>query len=134
MAEMQCLVVTPEETAVDEKVTFVALPLFDGEKGISPGHAPLIGRMGAGELRLKTTEGKTLRYFIDGGFVQISDNVVSIMSNRAIPAASLSVDEAQELLKTAASQKANSEELLDAREKALNQAHAQLRVAKRDTK
>jgi len=131
MAELHCLVVTPEETAVDEKVTFVALPLFDGEKGVSAGHAPLIGRMGAGELRMTTVDGKTLRYFIEGGFVQIADNVVSIMSNRAIPASSLSVEEAEELVKSASSEKANSEELLEAREKAVHQARAQLRVAKK---
>ncbi len=131
MAEMQCLVVTPEETAVDEMVTFVALPLFDGEKGVGVGHAPLIGRMGTGELRLTTTDGGIKRYFIDGGFVQIADNVISIMSNRAIPAAKLKVEEVQEQLKTAAEQKANSDELLDARDKAVATARAQLRVAER---
>ena len=131
MAEMKCLVVTPEETAVDEAVTFVALPLFDGEKGVANGHAPLIGRLGVGELRLQTTEGKTKTYFIDGGFVQIADNIVSIMSNRAIAASSINADEIREKLKEVAEQKANSDELLDARDKAISSARAQLRVAER---
>ena len=131
MAEMQCLVVTPEETAVDEMVTFVALPLFDGEKGVGIGHAPLIGRMGTGELRLTTADGGIKRYFVDGGFVQIADNVISIMSNRAIPASKLKVEEVQEQLKAAAEQKANSDELLDARDKAVATARAQLRVTER---
>ena len=131
MAEMKCLVVTPEETAVDENVTFVAVPLFDGEKGVAPGHAPLIGRLGVGELRLQTTDGKTLRYFIDGGFLQIADNVVSLMSNRAVAASSLNAEELRDKIKEAANQKANSAELLDAREKAVFAARAQLRVAEK---
>ncbi len=44
MAQLQCIVVTPEATVLDEMVDFVALPLYDGEIGIAPGRAPLIGR------------------------------------------------------------------------------------------
>ena len=41
------------EDAVRRVVDFVALPLFDGELGVMPGRAPLIGRLGFGELRTK---------------------------------------------------------------------------------
>ena len=53
---MQCILVTPERTVRDEEADFVALTLFDGEIGIGPGHAPLIGRLGYGEMRI--TRGK----------------------------------------------------------------------------
>ncbi len=43
---IQCVVVTPEKTLFDEAVHFVALPLYDGELGVLPGRAPLIGRLG----------------------------------------------------------------------------------------
>ena len=46
---MRCIVVTPEKTVVDEPAEFVALPLFDGEIGISPRHSPMIGRLGCGD-------------------------------------------------------------------------------------
>ena len=59
--KLQCIVVTPESTVLDEQVEFVALPLDDGEIGIAPGRAPLIGRLGYGELRL-VTGGKTQRF------------------------------------------------------------------------
>ena len=45
---LECVVVTPEETALETPATFVALPLFDGEIGIAPGHSPMIGRLGYG--------------------------------------------------------------------------------------
>ena len=49
---MQCIVVTPEATVLDEPADFVALPLYDGEIGIAPGHAPTLGRLGYGEMRV----------------------------------------------------------------------------------
>ncbi|HJN65131.1 MAG TPA: F0F1 ATP synthase subunit epsilon, partial [Pirellulales bacterium] len=79
---VECIVVTPEETALQTPAQFVALPLFDGEIGIAPGRAPLIGRLGHGEMRI--VEGKkTLRYYVDGGFVEVSDNLVTVLTNRA---------------------------------------------------
>ena len=48
MAELSCLVVTPERTVLEAEADFIALPLFDGEIGIAPGRSPLIGRLGYG--------------------------------------------------------------------------------------
>ena len=130
MAQLNCIVVTPEETALDEQADFVALPLYDGEIGIGPGHSPLIGRLGFGEMRIRT--GNTVkRFYIDGGFVQVNGNVVSVLTNRAVPAESLDVGDASELLAAAHKQPSNSPELADTRDRALLQARAQLRVAKR---
>src|SRR5262249_446264 len=71
------------QTAFDEPVDFVALPLYDGELGILPGRAPMIGRLGYGELRIRQGN-RTLYFYIDGGFAQVADNVVSVLTNRAI--------------------------------------------------
>ncbi len=61
--KIQCVIVTPEKSLLDELVNFVALPLFDGELGVLPGRTPLIGRLGYGELR--TTKGDQIeRYFV----------------------------------------------------------------------
>src|SRR3954447_25943007 len=82
---LQCVVVTPERTLFDELVDFVALPLYDGELGVLPGRSPLIGRLRYGELRTRGS-GATHHYFVDGGFAQVRDDVVTILTNRAIPA------------------------------------------------
>ena len=82
---LHCAVVTPERTLFDETVDFVALPMYDGELGVLPGRAPLIGRLGFGELR--TVVGRTVhRYYVDGGFAQIRNNVVTVLTPRAMPA------------------------------------------------
>ncbi len=130
MAQLNCIVVTPEETTLDEKTDFVALPLFDGEIGISPGHSPLIGRLGFGEMRIRTG-GIVRRFYIDGGFVQVHGNLVSVLTNRAVPADSLDASAAAAMLEAANKQPSNSPELADIRDRAVSQARAQLRVAKR---
>lgn len=85
---LHCLVITPERTVVDERADFIALPLYDGELGVLPGRAPLVGRLGFGELRLRRGE-EVWRYYVDGGFVQIKHNTVTLLTARAIPASEL---------------------------------------------
>ena len=125
---IQCVVVTPERTLFDEAVEFVALPLFDGEVGILPGRSPLIGRLGYGELRTRV-HGVSKRYFVDGGFAQIRDDVVTILTNRAIPAASIDVAAAQQELAAATALRVTSEMEQAQRTRAIDRARGMLRVA-----
>src|SRR5438309_986394 len=97
---IQCVVVTPERALLDETVDFVVLPMFDGELGVLPGRAPLIGRLGFGELR--TVVGRTVhRYYIDGGFAQVRANVVTVLTSKAMPAEEIKLASAEESLKSA---------------------------------
>ena len=66
---LQCVVVTPERALLDEPADFVVLPMYDGELGVLPGRAPLIGRLGFGEMRVRRG-GQTERYYVDGGFAR----------------------------------------------------------------
>lgn len=127
---LQCVVVTPETTVVDVPADFVALPLFDGECGIAPNHSPLIGRLGYGELRIRRG-GETQRFYVDGGFVQVADNVVSVLTHRAVPAEELDTAAATEQLNTALARKAAGAEELAIRDRLISQARGQLRVAGR---
>jgi F-type H+-transporting ATPase subunit epsilon len=128
MAEIQCIVVTPETTALEQSADFVALPLYDGELGVAPGHSPMIGRLGYGELRLKSG-GQTTRYYIDGGFVQVADDVVSLLTNRAVPVDRINVEAAKKQLAEAQKRPANSPELMEIRDRLVAQARAQLHLA-----
>ncbi len=127
---IQCVVVTPERTLFDEVVEFVALPLFDGELGILPGRSPMIGRLGFGELRT-TTQGTTRRYFVDGGFAQVRDNVVTILTNRAIPVAALDLAAASTELEAARARKPAGRIELDEKTRAVERASAMIRAARK---
>src|SRR4051794_23462432 len=124
---LQCVVVTPERTLFDEVVEFVAMPLFDGEVGILPGRSPLIGRLGFGELRTRS-HGNAKRYFVDGGFAQVRDDVVTILTNRAIPADLIDVAAARDELAAATSRKASTELEQADRTRAVDRARGLLRV------
>ena len=123
MADIQVLVVTPEATAVNQSTDFIAVPLDDGELGIAYNHAPLIGRLGCGELRFES-DGNSHRYYVEGGFVQVADNVVSVMTSRAIASDDLQQEEARKALETARKSAANTPELMEARDKHVAQARA----------
>ncbi|AGA30941.1 ATP synthase F1 subunit epsilon [Singulisphaera acidiphila] len=124
---LQCVVVTPERTLFDQLVEFVVLPLYDGELGILPGRSPLIGRLGYGELRTKS-EGITQRYFIDGGFAEVRDDVVTVLTNRAIPAAKLDTAAAARELEQAQAQRAANDFDQAEKDKAIARARAQLHI------
>jgi F-type H+-transporting ATPase subunit epsilon len=91
--KLRCVVVTPEKAVIDTIVDFIVLPMFDGELGVLPGRAPLIGRLGAGELRLKTGTAVE-RYFVEEGFVQIRANVVTVLTANARKAIEVTADAA----------------------------------------
>ena len=130
MATIKCVVVTPEATSIEQDADFIVVPLFDGEKGIAAGHSPMIGRLGYGELRLKSG-GTIERFYVDGGFVQVEANVVSVMTGRLIPAGQLDAAVAEEHLNASLKRRAHSAELLDIRERSITQARAQLRIARK---
>jgi F-type H+-transporting ATPase subunit epsilon len=132
MGKLQCIVVTPEKTILDQPADFVALPLFDGEIGLAPGRSPMIGRLGAGEMRiLRKDDHETVRYYIEGGFVEIIDDVISVLTNRAVRAEDLVEEVAQNHLAAARERPARSPELMEIRDRLVSQARAELRVAKR---
>lgn len=130
MAQLKCIVVTPEKTVLEQEVSFVVVPLYDGEIGVAPGRQPMIGRLGFGEMRLHTN-GQVDRYYVDGGFVQVENNVVSVLTSRALPASEIDEGVAAEQLQSATKRPANKPELMEIRDRTVDQARAQIRVARR---
>lgn len=130
MPAFTCIVVTPENVALESGADFVALPLFDGEIGIGKDHTPMIGRLGFGEMRIRNSQGES-RYYLDGGFVQVADNVVSVLTSRAIPAEGVDAAAARKMLETALAKPIQTDELLAIRDREIRQARAQIRVAGR---
>lgn len=127
---MKCIVVTPEKTEVETEATFVAIPLFDGEYGVAPLHTPMVGRLGAGELRIKTGEQEE-SYYVEGGFVEVNRDVVSILTGRLVRKGSLSVADSNEALSAARAKKGTSPEAMAEKVTALRNARAQARVARK---
>jgi F-type H+-transporting ATPase subunit epsilon len=129
MAEkrLQCVVVTPERTVLDRPADYVAIPLYDGELGVLPGRAPLIGKLGCGDLRVLHGE-TTEHFYIDGGFAQVRENVVTLLTPLAVKAAELNQTTIKEKMLAAEKPAATSEDRQKQQE-VIEKGRVQLRVA-----
>jgi F-type H+-transporting ATPase subunit epsilon len=128
---LQVVLVTPERAVMAETVDFVALPMYDGELGVLPGRAPLIGRLGAGELRVRQGQ-TTRRCYVDGGFVQVRSDIVTVLTPRALKVEEIDVAAARAALE-AARTAAATPQAQAAQVKEQRRARAQLRIVARQS-
>lgn len=87
-------IVTPEKRVVDETVDSVTVPTLTGEAGILPHHAPLISALKPGILTF-ANKGVTEKLAVNGGFVEVSSDMVSVMTDIAVSSVEIDVDAAR---------------------------------------
>lgn len=75
-------VISPERVLYEGAARGIVAPAFDGEVGILPSHAPMMTLLGRGTLRIDTAEGER-KFGIDGGFLQVVDNHVRVVTEKA---------------------------------------------------
>ncbi len=77
--EFRFVVITPEQTLIEETTDSLVIPAHDGERGILANHAPFMCELGLGQLRYRK-QGRTVRVFVEGGFAQVNDNSVTVLT------------------------------------------------------
>jgi F-type H+-transporting ATPase subunit epsilon len=75
-------IATPEKLIARQQAETVQIPGKDGYMGILPGHAALLSELGDGTLSI-TSGGQTTSYHLTGGYVEIRDNHVRVLADRA---------------------------------------------------
>jgi F-type H+-transporting ATPase subunit epsilon len=90
-------IATPTKLVLDEDVTSAEIPGSNGYLGILPGHAPLLGLLDAGVLTY-THEGKQNYLEVDSGFIEVLDNNVRVLAERADFAKTISLEAARKEL------------------------------------
>ena len=80
--KIQLEVVTPERRVLTESVDMVTVPGLGGELGILPGHTPLISQLQTGVLSY-VQSGKNFQLHVSGGFVEVRDDLVSVLAEIA---------------------------------------------------
>ena len=88
---LKIVIVTPERAVLDEYADLIVLPMFDGERGVQPGHSAFVGQLGPGSLRM-TSGSSSRKFYGEGGFVQVRDNTVNVLTGKAVAAESISAD------------------------------------------
>ena len=125
-------VITPEGAAFEGDARKVVVPAFDGEVAFMPSHAPFVGQLGAGELRVTPLEGETQHFYLQGGVVQVADDRIAILAEDVQELSALDVqaedDRLREILKTPA---IGSLDVLEERQLAADAARARSRLAKK---
>jgi len=76
-------VVTPEKRVWSGEAKMVSARTLDGELGVLPDHAPLLGVLADGTVSIKAADGSTNEFVINGGFISIANNRVSILGESA---------------------------------------------------
>ena len=71
-------VISPERVLFEGEAASVVAPAYDGEVGILENHAPMMTLLGKGSLRLGDK-----KFEIEGGFMQVVDNNVRIVTEKA---------------------------------------------------
>jgi F-type H+-transporting ATPase subunit epsilon len=82
VAALQVSVISPEQVLYEGTASAVTAPAFDGEVGILPMHAPLMTLLGTGTLLVQAAGGAR-RFRVSGGFLQVVDDTVRVVTEEA---------------------------------------------------
>ena len=83
MATMQVEVVSPEKVLFSGEAKQVVTRTLDGEIAFLPGHSPFLGALTECHTRITLADNSVLDVAVHGGFVQVSGNTVSVLSDVA---------------------------------------------------
>jgi len=83
--------VSPERLLVSTEAEMVTVPGVDGYMGVMAGHMPLISTLRTGMIDV-LKNGEDARYFIRGGFVEITAEKVTVLADEAIPFSELALE------------------------------------------
>jgi F-type H+-transporting ATPase subunit epsilon len=92
--QLFCRVITPERTIFDDEVDLVITRIADGEIGVLVDHAPTVSTVEIGDVRIQQGEEWSI-YATSDGFFKVSENLVQILVEEAVPAGEIDVHEAE---------------------------------------
>ena len=128
-------IVTPQAKTYSEEVETVSLPGLEGDLGVYPHHTPLMTQIVAGEIRV-VQNGQPKFLAVGAGFVEITGNQVSVLTDMAVPADNIDEQAAEKARKRAEKrlkEKLSDEELASVKA-SLMHSLAQLKVKRRKSR
>jgi F-type H+-transporting ATPase subunit epsilon len=102
VATLQVELVAVERTIWSGEASMVIARTTEGELGVLPGHAPLLGELApGGVVRIRPASGEELVLAAHGGFLSVTERGVSILAETAEFASEIDVERAREALRRA---------------------------------
>lgn len=131
-------VASPDGLALSVSAVSVELKTADGIIQVLPGHAPLVAALVPGELIIIEANGKTNLYIAGGGFAEITQDRLTLLTDLAKPQDSLEEDVVREAMSRAKEElenfSDNDEEELALLELRLQEAELQMSLLDRKKK
>ncbi|WP_028855190.1 ATP synthase F1 subunit epsilon [Psychrilyobacter atlanticus] len=94
MATFKLEVITPLKKVLESEVERVILRTSEGDMGILAKHAPLVAELAVGEMKIKTESGEE-RFFVAGGFLEISKDRTLVLADEAVNVNDIDVEVAR---------------------------------------
>jgi F-type H+-transporting ATPase subunit epsilon len=121
-------IATPERLLWRDQAVRAQIPTKDGYIGVLPDHAPLLSILGAGVLTYTTQDNQHHIMAIRGGFLEILDNHVRVLPDKAEKASEIDVAKAEQELKDAEAAMINPEVGIDIAGALIAVDHARARI------
>ena len=128
-----CTLVTPQKQILDEQVVYASIPARDGLIGAAPNRAALLVALGNGPLRLDDQQGNSRWFFVGGGFAQMKENRLMLLTDEAVAAGDLDRQQVEEGFQSARTNQAVGDDAVDRRDRELGRARAMNRLLDHDS-
>ena len=106
--QLFCRVITPQQTVFDGQANMIVTKIADGEIGVLVDHVPTVSTVQIGDVRIRQGEEMTV-FAVSEGFFRISENLVQILVEEAVPLAEIDVSEAENRVEEAEKERAELE-------------------------
>ena len=93
--------VSPERLLVSEEVESVVVPGAEGYFTVFARHAPLMSTLKPGQIEMKGLSGAVQKYFVRGGFADVTPSGLTILADQAIPLEDLDAEALAQEVKNA---------------------------------
>jgi F-type H+-transporting ATPase subunit epsilon len=125
LAELEVALVAPDRKVWEGQARLVVARTTDGDVGVMPGHQPILSVLEPSVLTIRTTDDQTVTAAVQGGFISVARNVVSVLAEVAELADEIDVAQARQALQEAKAQPSDDE----AAAQDAKRAEARLRAA-----
>ncbi len=92
--QLFCRIITPERPVFDDEADLVIVRIADGEIGVLVDHAPTVSTVEIGDVRIRQGEEWSV-YATSDGFFKVSENLVQVLVEEAVPLEEIDVGEAE---------------------------------------
>ena len=125
MATVHVELVSVERLLWSGEATMVIARTTEGELGVLPGHAPLLGELApGGVVRIQEEGGEELTFAVHGGFLSVTDDGVSVLAEIAERSDEIDVSRAEQALERARSAGEDDDEAAAAASRATSRLRA----------